>query len=95
MSLELCTLFQKLLQKVVKKKFECESILCNSTEQRFDWTSREIQNQTIVFSRNFWYNIILKLLSILYMYKLNDVYWNNKIKMSTWNALCMHNFNVR
>ena len=53
MSLELCTLFQKLLQKVVKKKFECESILCNSTEQRFDWTSREIQNQTIVFSRNF------------------------------------------
>ena len=45
------------------------------------------------FQESLWYNIILKLLSISYMYKLNDVYWNDKIKMSRWNALCMHNIN--
>ena len=34
-----------------KKKLEYESILYNSTELSVDWTSRELQNQTILFSR--------------------------------------------
>ena len=34
-----------------KKKLEYESILYNSTEVSVDWTTREFQNQTILFSR--------------------------------------------
>ena len=40
-SFELCNLFQKLMQKVVKKKnLEDESILHNSTELSLDWISK-------------------------------------------------------
>ena len=48
---ELCTLFQKLVQSVscLKKNLEFESILHNSTELSVDWTFREFQNQTILF----------------------------------------------
>ena len=49
---ELCTPFQKLMQKAVNKStFEYDSILYNSTELSVDWTSREFPNQTILFSR--------------------------------------------
>ena len=33
------------------KNHEDESILYNSTELSVDWTSRELQNQTVLFSR--------------------------------------------
>ena len=38
-------------KNLVKNKLEYESILCNSTELSVDWTSREFQNQSILFSR--------------------------------------------
>ena len=38
-------------RKLLKKNFEYESILYNSTELSLDWTSRELQNQTILFSK--------------------------------------------
>ena len=34
-----------------KKNLECESILYNSTELSVDWTSRDFQNQSILFAR--------------------------------------------
>ena len=49
---ELCTLFQKLVQKDVKKPLKYERILYNYMELSVDWTSSEFQNQTILFSRN-------------------------------------------
>ena len=50
-SLKLRTLSQKRMQKFVKKNQEYESILYNSTELSTDWTSKEFQNQIILFSR--------------------------------------------
>ena len=38
-------------KRCLKKNLEYESILYNSTELSVDWTSREFQNQTILFSR--------------------------------------------
>ena len=50
---ELCTPFQKLVQKVVNKSiFEYGSILYNSTELSVGRTSREFQNQTVIFKKN-------------------------------------------
>ena len=50
--IQLCTYFQKLALKVVEKNnLEYESILYNSNEISVYWTSREFQNQTILFSR--------------------------------------------
>ena len=53
-------------RKLLKKRLECESILHNSTELSVDWTSRELQNQTILFQKrlSLRWNIILKLLSL-------------------------------
>ena len=34
-----------------KRKLKYENILYNSSEQPVDWTCREFQNQTILFSR--------------------------------------------
>ena len=34
-----------------KRNLEDESILYNATELSVDWTSRDFQNQTILFSR--------------------------------------------
>ena len=36
---------------MLKKNLEYESTLYNSTQLSVDWTSREFQNQTILFSR--------------------------------------------
>ena len=41
----------------LKKNLEYESILYNSTELSVDWTSREFQNQTILFSRKIKFSI--------------------------------------
>ena len=38
-------------ERCKKKNLEHESILYNSTKLSIDWTSREFQNQEIVFSR--------------------------------------------
>ena len=38
-------------RKLLKKNLKYKSILYNSTELSVDWTSREFQNQSIVFSR--------------------------------------------
>ena len=38
-------------RKLLEKNLEYESILHNSNELSFGWTSREFQNQTILFSR--------------------------------------------
>ena len=43
--------FPKTGAESCKKKLEYESILYNSTEVSVDWTTREFQNQTILFSR--------------------------------------------
>ena len=49
---KLCTLFQKLVQIVVKKNLKYESILYNSTKLSVDLTSTEFQIPIIFFSRN-------------------------------------------
>ena len=47
-----CALFSKnWCRKMLKKNLEYESTLYNSTQLSVDWTSREFQNQTILFSR--------------------------------------------
>ena len=38
-------------RKLLKKNLKYKSILYNSTELIVDWTSREFQNQSVVFSR--------------------------------------------
>ena len=59
-----------MVQKIVKKNFEYESILYNSNKLSFDWTFREFQNQTILFSRKVKSSIyiILKLLSLFHIF---------------------------
>ena len=48
--MEVISLYQELVQKVVKK-ITSNMKLYKSTELLVDWTSREFQNQTISFSK--------------------------------------------
>ena len=54
----------------------------NSAERPVDWKSKFFKIKLYYFegSLSLWYNIILKLLSVSYIFKLDNVYWNNKIK---------------
>ena len=95
---KLCTLFQKLVQRVVKKGSLIMRIYyIIPVNDRLTEHPENFKIKLYCFQERLsrWYNIIVKLLSVSNMYDLHYIYWNNKIKMSRRNALCMDDFNGR
>ena len=95
---KLCTLFQKLVQRVVEKgSLNMKIYYIIPVSNRLTEHAENFKIKLYYFQERLsrWYNITLKLLSVSNMYDLNDLYWNDKIKMSRRNALCMHDFNGR
>ena len=95
---EFCTLFQKLVQKVVKKwSLNMKVYYTIPLNNRLTGHPENFKIKLYYFQErlSLRYKIILKLLSVSYNYKLNDVYLYDKIKMSRRNAWCMLNFGGR